>query len=216
MSRQAMSPVNEQTKELGMMVSRLAAMSGTVREALTSRNSQAGEDLLTDSKDLIEEIAFTLAREDERMFGEPLESRRPVFRYQSILAHLQIVAKTMANLVEERQKRLRDGVSLYGNALDHTEILFTHQEMILCTLKETIRSGDRSHLRAVCRACKELTRFSEQWAAEHEKRTTRGDGASLFLKTQELLRSLVHHEREIVKHLLRWRGTATDQSSSTS
>lgn len=212
MSRQAMSPVNEQTKELGTMVSRVAAMSGTVRESLTGRKSLTGGDLVKEANDLIEEIAFTLAREDEEMFGEPIESRRPVFRYQGILTHLQIVAATMASLVDEQQKRFRDGISLSGNALDHTDLLFTHQEMILCTLKEAIRSGDRAHLRAVCRACQELTHFCRQWAAEHERRRASDPGASLFLKTLELLHELVRHEREIVKLLVRWQCTASDQS----
>ena len=212
MSRQAMSPVNEQAKELGTMVSRVAAMSGTVREALTGR-SLTGGDLVQEANDLIEEIAFTLARKDEEMFGEPIESRRPVFRYQGILTHLQIVAATMASLVEEQQKRVRDGIALSGNALDHTDLLFTHQEMILCTLKEAIRSGERAHLRAVCRACRELSHFSRQWAAEQERRNSE-PGASLFLKTLELLRELVYHEREIVKLLVRWRCSAGDQPSS--
>ena len=203
MSRQAMSPVNEQTKELGTMVSRVAAISGTVRETLAGRKTLTGGDLVQEANNVIEEIAFTLAREDEEMFGEPIESRRPVFRYQGILTHLQIVAATMASLVDEQQKRLRDGISLSGNAQDHADLLFTHQEMILCTLKEAIRSGDRAHLRAVCRACQELTHFSRQWAAEQERLNSE-PGSSLFLKTLELLHELLYHEREIVKLLVRW------------
>ena len=210
------SSVHKQTEELGTMISRVAAMSGTIREALTGRQSLPGEDLVKGCNELIEEIAFISVREDEQMFGAPMDDRRPVFRYQGILAHLQLMAATMATLAEELEKQLRDGITLAGTALDHADTLFTRQQMILCTLQEAIRTGDTAHLRAVCMACQESLRLGERCAAEQGRPTPRGAPVPPFLKLLGLTRSLVHHEQEIVKLLVRWKGpTKADPALAT-
>lgn len=200
------SSVHKQTEELGTMISRVAAMSGTIREALTGRQSLPGGDFVKGCNELIEEIAFISVREDEQMFGAPMEDRRPVFRYQGILVHLQLMAATMVSLAKELEMQLRDGISLAGTALDHADTLFTQQQMILCTLQEAIRTGDAVHLRAVCKACQESLRLCEHCAAERGKPMPRGGSPPLFLKLLDLMCSLVHHEQEIVKLLVRWKG----------
>ena len=201
------SSVHKQTEELGAMISRVATMSGTIREALTGRQSLAGGDFVKGCNELIEEIAFISAREDEQMFGAPIESRRPVFRYQGVLARLQLIAATMVPLAEELERGLRDGISLDGAALDHADTLFTQQQMILCTLQEAIQTCDTAHLRAVCKACQELLRLGERCAAEQGKPVLRGGSVPLFLKLLDLMGSLVRHEQAIVKLLVRWKGS---------
>lgn len=198
--------VQKQTEELGTVISRVAAMSGTIREALTGRQSLPCEEFVKGCRELIEEIAFVSAREDEQMFGAPMEDRRPVFRYQAVLAHLQLMAATLASLAEELEKQLRDRIRLAGAPLDHADTLFMQQQMILCTLQEALRTGEAVHLRAVCKACQGSLRLGERLAAEQEKPVPRGGTLPLFLKLPDLMRTLLHHEQEMTKLLVRWKG----------
>jgi Na+/phosphate symporter len=145
------------------------------------------------------------------MIGRSIKSRRRVFRYQSILSHLKIVTATISSLVEEQQKLFSGKFSLSENAVEQAAILFTQQEMILCTLEESIKTGEEMHLRAVCSACNEFIRICRQSANEHEKRVEKGlclpVSAPHFLTILDGMRSLVHHEQEIVKLLVRWKRT---------
>ena len=205
------SSMQEQAEELSIIISRLATILGTIREGFKHLKSLPGDDLVKQLQDLLEEIAFSTVREDEAMIGRAIKSRSRVFRYQSILSHLKIVTATISSLVEEQQKLFSGKFSLSEKAVEQTDILFTQQEMILCTLAETIRTGDELHLRAVCSACNEFIRICRQSTNEHEKRVGKGlclpASATYFLTILDGMRSLVHHEQEIVKLLVRWKRT---------
>ncbi len=214
------SSAQEQSEELGMIIGRLAAMLGIVKEAFIRRKPLPDVDLIKKLHDLVEEIAFTTVREDEQMLGTPLRSRKPVFIYQSILTHLHIMITTSISLVDELQIQHRVKPCFSEAAFQQTGLLFTQQEMILCTLEETVRSGDEVHLRTVCRACSELSRICKQTASEHEQRIANGlcqpESALHFLTTLDLLLLLVHHEQATVKLLLRWTGKNRNCSRTAS
>ena len=199
----------EQAEELSFIVSRLATILGTIREVFIHLKSSPSDELIKQLQDIIEEIAFSTVREDAAMIGRPINRRRRVFRYQSILSHLKIVTATISSLVEGHQKMFSGKFSLSEKAVEQTDILFTQQEMILCTLEESIRAGEEMHLRAVCSACNEFIRICRQSTKEHEKRVGKGlclpASATYFLTILDGMRSLVHHEQEIVKLLVRWK-----------
>lgn len=206
-----------QTEELCMTVSRLATVIGEIREAFVRQKTLPDENVAKQLHDLLEEIAFTAVREDEQMIGVPMRIRRPSLRYQSILTHLQIVTSAMISLISELEKQFGRKLPLSGLAVEQTDTLFTHQGMILCTIEEAIRTGDQGHLRTACRACSEFASLCRQSSTEHEKCFSRGlccllDSALFFLKILDLMRSLVHHEREIIKLLVRWRRTGQNRS----
>lgn len=200
-----------QAEELTFIISRLATIFGTIREGFKHLKNSPSDELVKQLHDIIEETAFSTVREDEAMIGRSIKSRRRVFCYQSILSHLKIVTATILSLVEEQQKLFCGKFSLSEKAVEQTDILFTQQEMILCTLEESIRTGEEMHLRAVCSACKEFIRICRQSTNEHEKRVVKGlclpVSATYFLTILDGMRSLVHHEQEIVKLLVRWKRT---------
>lgn len=199
----------EQAEELSFIISRLATIIGIIRDGFIHLKSSPGDELIKQLQDIIEETAFSTVREDVAIIGIPIKSRRRVFRYQSILSHLKIVTATISSLVEEQQKLFSGKFSLSENAVEQTGILFTQQEMILCTLEESIKTGEEMHLRAVCSACNDFIRICRQSTNEHEKRVWKGlcppASATYFLTTLDGMRSLVHHEQEIVKLLVRWK-----------
>ncbi|WP_298439105.1 hypothetical protein [Geobacter sp.] len=203
-------PLQEQTDEIGAIIDRVAAILGRGRDAFFRRKALPADDL-KELHDLIEEIAFTAVREDERVIGMPVRSRSRLFRYQSILTHLHVVVATILSLMEALYEQTGKGMSLCEKAAEQTDSLCTQQEMILCTLAEAVRTGHESHLHAVCRVCRELLRSCQKSATDHERRVAGGlcppNEALLFLTILDRIRSLVHHERETVRLLIRWRGT---------
>lgn len=204
------STLQEQRKELEMITCALAAMAGTVREAFVRCKDLPRDSLMKELHGLIEEIAFTAVREDETMLGRPLRDRKHLHIYQSTLTHLHIMITTMLRMVEEMPNRLgEDPFPEQDIAL--AKVLFTQQEMILCTLEEAIRSGAAAHLRAVCGACTEMTRLCRRSATEHEKCVEQGlclpDAALRFLTILDVMRLLAHHEQEMVKLVVRWKRT---------
>ncbi len=194
-----------------MIIDRVAAILGRARDAFFRRKALPGEDFGKELHDLIEEIAFTAVREDERVIGMPVRSRGRTFRYQSILTHLHMVIATIVSLVEELHEQTGEGTSLCEKAVEETDLLLAQQEMILCTLGEAVRSGHGGHLHAVCRGCRELLRICRKSATAHERRAAGGlclpGEAMLFLTILDRMRSLVHHEEETVRLLVRWKGT---------
>lgn len=199
-----------QKEELIMIISKLSAQLASVRAAFSRNKELPVENLEKQLRDLTEEIAFTAVRADEHLPGEPLRNRKSMFLYQSILSHLQIVVNLITALVEQLQKQLNDEISFYEKAVNQTDLLFTRQEMTLCTLEEAIRTGEEGHLRTVCVACNDLIRLCQRTAAIHEKCVLQGhcnpNTARHFLKFLDLMRMLVHHERETVRLLVRWKG----------
>lgn len=209
------STLQEQKNELEMITCRLAAMAGTIRESFVRCKDLPRDNLVKELHGLIEEVAFTVVREDEAMLGMPLRDRKHLHIYQSTLTHLHILITTMIRMVQEMPNRVEeDPFPEHDIAL--ANVLFTQQEMIFCTLEEAIRSGDAAHLRAVCGACTEMIRLCRRSAAEHEKCVEQGlclPGAALrFLTILDVMRLLAHHEQEMVKLVVRWKRTGSREN----
>lgn len=205
-----------QREELVMIISKLSLLIAEVRKGLSHKNKLPVEDLQSELRDQLEELAFTAVRADEHQPGESIRNRRPMLIYQSILSHLQILTSVMSDLIDHVQKQMEEGISFYEQAIDQTDILLAQHEMILCTLTETIRTGDQEHLRTICRCCNDVIRLCQRADLVHEKCVAQGYcnpyTALRFLSFLDLMRTFVHHERETVRLLVNWMGRRTLRS----
>ncbi len=200
--------MQEQSEQLTTILDRLAKMLEKVRSAFIHQQPGQLDSLQQDRQDLLEEIAFAGAQADDRMFGLALKSRRRFYRYQSILAHLDMAAGAIASLGEATLMQIRDGIPFSDQAVQQVTLLFEYQKNILDSLTEAVKRGDRGPLRQVIESSRELCRYCLRFGTHHETRLVEGlclpRSAPLFLSILDWMQTLSHHEVETVKLLNRW------------
>lgn len=195
----------EQGEQLGDIIERLATIAVTMREAFLHQQSRSLEEMDNQYLDLNEEIAFDAVLADKRMIGKPLDDREPILRYQRILAHLQMIDKSMKLLADVLRNQMREGVLLSDKEMDRIIMLLGRQEKILRTLAEVVRNGDGERLKEVRDECSKLASSCLEFSTSYESRLVEGSGnlqsAPIFLTFFDRLQTLVQNELETVRLL---------------
>lgn len=200
--------LSEQAEQLGEIIEMLAAIAVTIREAFVHQQSRSLEDVDIQYLDLNEEIAFDAAMADERMIGKPLDDKEPIFRYQKILTHLQMIDKSLKLLADALQKQMKDRILFSDKEVDQIIMLLERQGNILRTLAGIVRNGDGECLKDVSNECRELASTCLKFATSYESRLVEGlctpESAPILLMILSRIQTLVHNEVETVRLLARW------------
>lgn len=199
---------SEQGEQLGNIIEMLAAIAASVRNSFVHQQSRSLDEAESGYLDVNEEIAFDSAMVDELMIGKPLDDREPEIRYQKILAHLQMMDKSLKLLADVLRIQMKDGILLFDREMDQITMLLERQENMLRALAEVVRKGDGERLQEMWGEFRDLARSSLTFAAAYESRLAEGAGlarsAPVFLTFVERLQTLVHNEVETVMLLSRW------------
>lgn len=199
---------SEQGEQLGNIIEMLAAIAASVRKSFVHQQSRSLDEADSRYLDLNEEIAFDSAMVDELMIGKPLDDREPEIRYQKILAHLQMIDKSLKLLADVLRIQMKDGALLFDREMDQITMLLERQENMLRALAGVVRKGDGERLKEVWGEFRDLDCSSLTIAAAYESRLAEGASlpraAPVFLTFVERLQTLVHNEVETVMLLSRW------------
>lgn len=199
---------SEQGEQLGNIIEMLATIATSVRKSFVHQQSRSLDEADSRYLDLNEEIAFDSAMVDELMIGKPLDDREPEIRYQKILAHLQMMDKSLKLLADVLRFQMKDGGLLFDREMDQIAMLLERQENMLHTLAEVVRKGDGERLQEMWGEFRDLAGSSLTFAAAYESRLAEGanipQSAPIFLTFVERLQNLVHNEVETVRLLSRW------------
>lgn len=199
---------SEQGEQLGNIIEMLAAIAASVRNSFVHQQSRSLDEADSRYLDLNEEIAFDSAMVDELMIGKPLDDREPEIRYQKILAHLQMMDKSLKLLADVLRIQMKDGILLFDREMDQITMLLERQENMLRALAEVVRKCDGERLKEMWDEFRDLARSSLTFAAAYESRLAEGASlprsAPIFLTFVERLQTLVHNEVETVMLLSRW------------
>lgn len=206
---------SEQGEQLGNIIEMLAAIAAGVRSSFVHQQSRSLDEAESRYLDVNEEIAFDSAMVDELMIGKPIHDREPEIRYQKILAHLQMIDKSLKLLADVLRIQMKDGILLFDREMDQITMLLERQENMLRALAEVVRKGDGERLQEMWGEFRDLARSSLTFAAAYESRLEEGASlprsAPIFLTFVERLQALVHKEVETVMLLSRWiRDRVTD------
>lgn len=199
---------SEQGEQLGNIIEMLAAIAASVRSSFVHQQSRTLDEAESRYLDLNEEIAFDSAMVDELMIGKPLDDREPEIRYQKILAHLQMMDKSLKLLADLLRIQMKDGGLLFDREMDQIAMLLERQENMLRALAEVVRKCDGERLKEMWGEFRDLAGSSLTFAVAYESRLAEGASlprsAPIFLTFVERLQTLVHNEVETVMLLSRW------------
>lgn len=199
---------NEQAEQLGDIIEMLAVIAVSMREAFVHQQSRPLEDVTNQYLELNEEIAFDAVMADEQTFGKALYYKEPIFRYEDILSHLQMIDKSLKQVADALRNQMRDGVLFTDMEIEQINMLMGRQESILHAIAEIVRNGDGKRLKEVNNECRELADSCLKFATSYESRLVEGlctpESAPILLTILSRIQTLVRNEVETLKLLSRW------------
>lgn len=198
----------DQAEELGDIIGKLAAMAMSMREAFVHQQSRFLEDVDSQCLELSEEIAFDAAMADEQAFGKSLDYKEPLFRYEDILTHLQMIDKSLKQVADALRTQMRDGILFTDMEVEQINMLMERQERILNAIAEIVRNSDDERLKEVNNECREVADSCIKFATSYESRLVEGlctpESAPILLTILSRIQTLVRNEVETLKLLSRW------------
>jgi len=200
--------LNDQAEELGDIIEKLAAMVVSMREAFVHQQSRFLEDVDNQYLELNEEIAFDAAMADEQTFGKSLYDKEPVFRYEDILTHLQMIDKSLKQVADALRTQMSDGVLFTDLEVEQINKLMGRQEIILHAIAEIVRNGDDERLKEVNNECRNVADSCLKFSTSYESRLVEGlcspESAPILLTILSRIQTLVRNEVDTLKLLSRW------------
>lgn len=200
--------LNEQAEQLSDIIEMLAVIAVSMREAFVHQQSRSLEDVDNQCLELNEEIAFDAAMADEQTFGKTLDYKEPVFRYEDILMHLQMIDNSLKRLADALRNQIREDVLFTDKEVEQINMLMGRQESILHAIAEIVRNGDGERLKEVNNECRVLADSCLKFATSYESRLVEGlctpDSAPILLTIFSRIQTLVHNEVETLRLLSRW------------
>ena len=199
--------LNEQAEQLGDIIEMLAVIVVNMREAFVHQQSRFLEDVDNQCLELNEEIAFDAELADEQTFGKSLDYKEPVFRYEVILTHLQMIDKSLKEVADALQTQMRDGVLFSDMEIQQINMLMKRQERILHAIAGIVRNCDDKRLKEVSNECRELADSCLKIATSYESCLVEGlcapESAPILLKILSRVQTLVRNEGETLRVLSR-------------
>jgi len=200
--------LNEQAEQLGDIFEMLAVIAVSMREAFVHQQSRFLENIDNQCMELNEEIAFDAAMADEQTFGKSLDYKEPVFRYEDILTHLQMIDKSLKELADALRTQMRYGILFSDMEIQQINMLMERQERIFRAIAEIVRNGDNKRLKEVNNECRELADSCLKFATSYESRLVEGlctpESAPILLTILSRVQTLVRNEVETLRMLSRW------------
>lgn len=200
--------LNEQAEQLGDIFEMLAVIAESMRGAFVHQQSRLLENIDSQCLELNEEIAFDVALADEQTFGKSLVYKEPVFRYEGILTHMQMVDKSLKEVAGALRTQMRNSVLFSNMEIEQINMLMERQERILHAIAELVRNGDDNRLKEINNECRKLADSCLKFTKSCESRLVEGfctpESAPMMLTIISRIQTLVRNEVETLKLLSRW------------
>jgi Na+/phosphate symporter len=190
----------EQSEVLVPILNDLTEMILTLRNAFNRQN----QSYLKETKNIqsrLEQDLDLANKEAEKVSSD----EKMVVRIQSIISHLEMIQEAINELVEPLGKQIREGILFSNKGLLQTNFLFDHEAGIFRSLADIFLTENPVLKDYVMDKIEDMSRRCIDFATDHEARLIEGlcqpQAAPVFLAILDSIRTISHHEHEIVKIL---------------
>ncbi len=196
-------------EQLGLFNGVLTSLIIMVEKACSAFNRQSVADLdemFHRQQVVAEEIALLSNCLDERLFGEQDASREFYLKLESVLAHVQLMAEDIGEMIPVLRKQLQQGISFSPKGITQINELFSGQLEMLRVLADIFQT-DNEVLKTFLRQEKgpSLCQQCIDFGTDHEARLVEGlcmpHAAPIFLTMLDSVRNMARHGMEVA-HLL--------------
>jgi len=200
--------LNEQAEQLGKIFEMLAVIAENIRGAFVHHQSRLLENIDKQCLELNEEIAFDVALADEQTFGKSIDYKEPVFRYEGILTHMQMIDKSLKEVASALRTQMRNSTLFSDMEIEQINMLMERQEGILHAIAELVRNGDDNRLKEINNECRKLADSCLKFTTSCESHLVEGlctpESAPMLLTIISRIQTLVRNEVGTLKLLSRW------------
>ena len=190
----------DQSEILVPILNDLTEMILTLRNAFNRQNQTYLQETTKIQKRLEQDI--NLAKNEAK--GLTFEEKMGV-RLQSILSHLELIQEAINELVVPFGKQIREGILFSNKGIMQTNFLFDHEAGIFRSLADIFLTENPILREYVIGKIEEMSQKCIDFGTDHEARLIEGlcqpTAAPVFLAILESIRTISHHEHEIVKLL---------------
>ncbi len=196
-------------EQLGLFNGVMTNLIIMVEKACSAFNRQRTADLdemLHHQKIVADEIALLSNSLDELLFEEQGPGREFCLKLESVLAHVQLMAEDIGEMIPVLSKQIRQGIPFSQRGIAQTNELFDGQLEMLRVLADIFQT-DNEMLKTFLRQEKgpSLCQLCIDFATAHEARLIEGlclpHAAPIFLTMLDAVRNMARHGMEVA-HLL--------------
>ncbi len=192
----------EQSEVLVPILNDLTEMILTLRNAFNRQN----QSYLKETKKIQGRLEEDLNLANKEAEGGSADERL-VVRMKSILSHLEMIQEAINELIEPLGKQIREGILFSNKGMLQTNFLFDHEAGIFRSLADIFLTENPVLEDYVMDKIDEMSKRCIDFATDHEARLIEGlcqsQAAPVFLAILDSIRTISHHEHEIVKLLLK-------------
>jgi Na+/phosphate symporter len=190
----------DQSEVLVPILNDLTEMILTLRNAFNRQNQSYLKET-TEIQTRLEQDLNLAKREAPKIPAD----EKLVVRMQSILSHLEMIKESINELVEPLGKQIREGILFSNKGIMQTNFLFDHEAGIFRSLADIFLTENPVLESYVMEKVEEMSQKCIDFATDHEARLIEGlcqpQAAPVFLAILDSIRTISHHEHEIVKIL---------------
>jgi len=190
----------DQSEILVPILNDLTEMILTLRNAFNRQNQSYLKETTKIQKALEQDIGMAKKEAKGLTSNEKL-----TVRLQSILSHLELIQEAINELVEPLGKQIREGILFSNKGIMQTNFLFDHEAGIFRSVADIFLTENPILRDYVLEKIEEMSQKCMDFATDHEARLIEGlcqpKAAPVFLAILDSIRTVSHHEHEIVKLL---------------
>ncbi|MEZ4485578.1 MAG: hypothetical protein R2864_13705 [Syntrophotaleaceae bacterium] len=198
--------VKEQLGLFNEVIANLIMMVEKARSAFNRQSADELQEMVRKQQIVSDEIALVTQRLDEMLAEKEGSGRGFCVKLHSILAHVQLMAEDVGEIVPVLDKQIRAGIAFSQKGIAQTNELFDGQLEMLRVLKDVFNT-DNEVLKTFLRQEKgpSLCQQCIDFATDHEARLVEGlclpHAAPIFLAILDAVQTMARHGMEVA-HLL--------------
>ena len=190
----------DQSEILVPILNDLTEMILTLRNAFNRQNQSYLHETAKIQKRLAQDIE--VAQKEAKGLSS---SEKLVVRLQSILSHMELIQDAINELVDPLKKQIREGILFSNKGMMQTNFLFDHEAGIFRSLADIFLTENPMLRDYVLEKIADMSQKCIDFATDHEARLIEGlclpQAAPVFLAILDSIRTISHHQYEIVKRL---------------
>jgi Na+/phosphate symporter len=191
----------DQSEILLPILNDLTEMILTLRNAFNRQNQSYLQETAKIQKRLAQDIEK--AKKEAKGLSS---SEKLVARMESILSHMDMVQEAINELIDPLRKQIKEGLLFSNKGIMQTNFLFDHEVGIFRSLADIFVTENPILRDYIFTKIEDMSQKCIDFATDHEARLIEGlclpQGAPIFLAILDSIRTISHHEHEIVKILL--------------
>ena len=131
--------------------------------------------------------------------------KKKATQLQNILSHVEMMKTEVAKLIDPIREQVAGGILFSDKAISQTNFLFDHEAGIFRSLEDILVTENKVLENYVIGKIDDMHRFCVDFATDHEARLIEGlcqpKAAPIFLAILDSIRTISHHEKEILRIL---------------